>query len=168
MRIGINTGEMVTGNMGSKHHMNYTMMGDVVNIAARLESSAKQYGIYFHTTEETLFLTNSNEDYYWRYIDRVQFVGKTVWHQTVEILGHKNKENERLSKLIKHFHAGLKFYYKMDWDNAIYEFEKSSNFETNNSEKDINPSRIFIKRAEEFKNFPPRKGWRGAFVLSDK
>lgn len=89
MRIGINSGEMVTGNMGSKHHMNYTMMGDVVNIAARLESSAKQYGIYFHTTEDSLH-SAGEDSYCWRYVDRVQFVGKTVWHQTVEILGFKH------------------------------------------------------------------------------
>ena len=47
MRIGINTGEMVTGNMGSKLHMNYTMMGEEVNLASRLESGSKRYGIYF-------------------------------------------------------------------------------------------------------------------------
>ena len=167
MRIGLNTGEMVTGNMGSKHHMNYTMMGDVVNIAARLESSAKQYGIYFHTTENTLFSAKADK-YSWRYIDRVQFVGKTVWHQTVEIIGHKNDEDERINKLIKHFHKGLDYYYKMDWVNAVNEFKKSSNFEINNGEKDINPSRIFIKRTEEFKSYPPRSGWRGAFILNDK
>ena len=54
MRVGINTGEMVTGNMGSKQYMNYTMMGEVVNLAARLESGAKLYGVYFLTTYDTL------------------------------------------------------------------------------------------------------------------
>ena len=106
MRIGVNTGEMVTGNMGSKHFMNYTMMGDVVNIAARLESAAKQYGIFFHTTEETLFSANE-KNYSWRYIDRVQFVGKTVWHQTVEILGFKKDEDNRIKKLTSLFNKGL-------------------------------------------------------------
>jgi len=167
MRIGINSGEMVTGNMGSKHHMNYTMMGDVVNIAARLESSAKQYGIYFHTTEDTL--TSAGEKKYcWRYIDRVQFVGKTVWHQTIEILGHRHNNNDRKNKLVKSFNAGLSFYYNQKWDEAIKQFSNSIKYETNNEEKDINPSKIYIKRAEEFKMFPPRVGWRGAFVLKDK
>ena len=167
MRIGINSGEMVTGNMGSKHHMNYTMMGDVVNIAARLESSAKQYGIYFHTTENTLMAAGEKK-YCWRYIDRVQFVGKSVWHQTVEILGYKKGISNKKNKLIEHFNNGLQLYYNQQWDDAIKEFSISINYETNNEEKDINPSKIFIKRAEEFKIFPPRKGWRGAFVLNDK
>ena len=83
---------MVTGNMGSKHHMNYTMMGDVVNTAARLESAAKHYGIYFFTTEETLKDAGEN-NYCWRYIDRVQFVGKTVWCQTIEIIDFKKSIN---------------------------------------------------------------------------
>ena len=167
MRIGLNSGEMVTGNMGSKHHMNYTMMGDVVNIAARLESAAKQYGIYFHTTENTL-VSAGLEKYIWRYIDRIQFVGKTVWHQTIEIIGNKKDITENEKKLITHFHKGLDYYYAQNWDNAIKEFLISNKFETNNGEKDINPSRIFIKRAEEFKKYPPRKGWRGAFILTDK
>ena len=167
MRIGINSGEMVTGNMGSKHHMNYTMMGDVVNIAARLESAAKQYGILFHTTEDTLLEAGEN-NYCWRYIDRVQFVGKTVWHQTVEIVDFKNNASDNNLKLVDLFNKGIELFYDQKWDEAIEVFYKSSEWEQNKEENDINPSRIFIERAYEFKRFPPRKGWRGAFVLEQK
>ena len=167
MRIGVNTGEMVTGNMGSKHFMNYTMMGDVVNIAARLESAAKQYGIFFHTTEETLFSANQ-DNYSWRYIDRVQFVGKTVWHQTVEIIGFKKDEDDRVKKLTSLFNKALEKYYNQEWDKAIELFEKSNNYETYKEVEDINPSKIFIERAYEFKRYPPRPGWRGAFILVNK
>ena len=167
MRIGVNTGEMVTGNMGSKHFMNYTMMGDVVNIAARLESAAKQYGIYFHTTEETI-LSAGESNYTWRYIDRVQFVGKTVWHQTVEILGFKKDEDSKTKKLVSLFNKAQKEYYSQNWDKSIELFEESNKLETNIKDEDINPSRIFIERAYEFKRYPPRKGWRGAFILVNK
>ena len=167
MRIGINTGEMVTGNMGSKHFMNYTMMGDVVNIAARLESAAKQYGIFFHTTEETLFSANV-DNYSWRYIDRVQFVGKTVWHQTVEVLGFIKDEDNRIKKLTSLYNKGLEEYYNQNWDKAIELFDKSNKYETYNEDEDINPSKIFIERAYEFKRYPPRSGWRGAFILVNK
>ena len=166
MRIGVNTGEMVTGNMGSKHFMNYTMMGDVVNIAARLESAAKQYGIYFHTTEETI-LSAGESNYTWRYIDRVQFV-KTVWHQTVEILGFKKDEDSKTKKLVSLFNKAQNEYYSQNWDKAIELFEESNKFETNIKDEDINPSRILVERAYEFKRYPPRKGWRGAFILVNK
>ena len=167
MRIGINSGEMVTGNMGSKHHMNYTMMGDVVNTAARLESAAKQYGVCIHTTEETLFAAGE-ERYCWRYIDRVQFVGKTIWIQTVEIIGFKDEVDNNNLELVELFHEGLDKYYNQEWDAAIEIFNKSLKLEMYDPSNYTNPSQIFIDRSEEFKKFPPRKGWRGAFVLTSK
>jgi adenylate cyclase len=167
MRVGVNSGEMVTGNMGSKHHMNYTMMGDVVNTAARLESAAKQYGICIFTTEDTLQLAGIDR-YCWRYIDRVQFVGKTVWYQTVEIIGFKKDADADTTKLIDLFHNGLEKYYNQEWDEAINIFNKSLKLETYDVSNYTNPSQVFIDRAQEFKKFPPRTGWRGAFVLTSK
>ena len=76
MRIGVNSGEIVTGNMGSTQRMNYTMMGDSVNLAARLEEAAKQYGIYVHFTEYTLELLDHQEEFLFREIDTIRVVGK--------------------------------------------------------------------------------------------
>ena len=167
MRVGVNSGEMVTGNMGSKHHMNYTMMGDVVNTAARLESAAKQYGICIFTTEDTLQLAGKDR-YCWRYIDRVQFVGKTVWYQAVEIIGFKDDADADTTKLIDLFHNGLEKYYNQEWDEAINIFNESLKLETYDVSNYTNPSQVFIDRAQDFKKFPPRTGWRGAFVLTSK
>ena len=57
-RVGLNSGQMVTGNMGSEMRMNYTMMGDTVNLAARLEPAAKQYGVYIFVGENIYKATN--------------------------------------------------------------------------------------------------------------
>src|SRR5215470_10786521 len=95
MRIGISSGEIVTGNMGSTMRMNYTMMGDVVNTAARLEAAAKQYGIYIQCTLETLRLAGP-EEFEWRYIDKVKVVGKSEPLQTVEIMAHKGQLSPEL------------------------------------------------------------------------
>ena len=167
MRIGVNTGEMVTGNMGSKLNMNYTMMGEEVNLAARLESGAKLYGINFHTTYETLKKAGLN-NYSWRYIDRVIFKGFTEWRQTVEIFGYKNKNHKDTKKLIELFHKGLDFYYNQDWDNAIKFFKESKKYETIYHKKDINPSSIFIKRCNKFISNPPDKNWDGHYRLNKK
>ena len=71
-------------------------------------------------------------------------------------------------KLVDLFNKGIELFYDQKWDEAIEVFYKSSELEQNKDEDDINPSRTFIERAYEFKRFPPRKGWRGAFVLEQK
>jgi len=167
MRIGVNTGEMVTGNMGSDYHMNYTMIGDVVNTASRLESSAKQYGIYLHTTEKTLDLAGK-DNYIWRYIDKVQFVGKTYSIQTVEILDFiSDKKDDKIS-FVKIYHEGLKHFYNKQWDMAIDKFKKSLKYETKYYSEHINPSKVFIERAEFYKSNPPEDDWDGSTILTKK
>ena len=167
MRIGINTGEMVTGNMGSKLHMNYTMMGEEVNLASRLESGSKRYGIYFHTTYKTLKAAGLNR-YEWRYIDRIIFKGFTKWKQTVEILGHKGKVDEDTEKLAKLFNKGLDYYYKQNWDEAIIKFQNCLKYETITHQSDLNPSVIFLSRCEKYKKESPPSNWEGVTILGGK
>ncbi len=78
-RIGINSGQMVTGNMGSTMRMNYTMMGDTVNLAARLEASAKQYGIYIQVADETY--KACKDKFIWRDLDYVIVMGNPNRHR---------------------------------------------------------------------------------------
>ena len=167
IRIGVNTGDMVTGNMGSDYHMNYTMIGDVVNIASRLESSAKQYGIYVHTTEDTLNLAGK-DNYIWRYIDKLQFVGKTYSIQTVEIIDFIENKNDEKINFVKNYHEGLTHYYNKNWDQAIDKFKISLKYETKYYSEHINPSKVFIERAEFYKLNPPDENWNGITVLTQK
>ena len=167
MRTGVNSGEMVTGNMGSKYNMNYTMIGDVVNTASRLESSAKQYGIFLHTTEETIN-NAGKENYIWRYIDKVKFVGKNIHIQTIEVLGFNNDKNNDLRDLADAFHKGLKEYYNRNWETAINNFQISDKYEKNQLDGKINPSRLYIQRAQIYKNNEPDSNWRGITNLKQK
>lgn len=85
MRIGINSGDIVTGNMGSTMRKNYTMMGDAVNLAARLESAAKQYGAYIQISEDTEKMLVKGKFIY-RNLDTIRVVGKSQPVKTFEIL----------------------------------------------------------------------------------
>ena len=167
MRVGINTGEMVTGNMGSKQHMNYTMMGEVVNLAARLESGAKLYGVYFLTTYDTL-VEAGIEKFEWRYVDRTIFIGFDKWFQTVEILGFKGKIHQDEIMMVNIYQKGLEAFYNRKWEDAIKCFKESEKHETIRHKKNINPSMIYLDRAKQFFDNPPPKDWDGSFQLEEK
>lgn len=169
MRIGINSGEIVTGNMGSKGRMNYTMMGDAVNLAARLESSSKQYGIFVHVAKATKELTGDN--FIFRELDTIKVVGKTEPVTTYDLLGIKNSIAKHLLNLQESFHQGLKAYKAQKWDEAINFFKKSLEFEYlryPDLREAPNPSKIYIERCQQFKENPPPADWNGVFSLTSK
>ena len=108
-RIGINTGKMVTGNMGSESRMNYTMMGDTVNLAARLESSAKQYGVYIQISDSTYEAVK--DQIVVRALDFVRVMGKkTEPVKVFELISEKDQEPETYKKILLIFHEGLEYY----------------------------------------------------------
>jgi adenylate cyclase len=165
-RIGLNSGKMVTGNMGSEVRMNYTMMGDTVNLAARLESSAKQYGIYTFVGENVYEATK--DDFMFRFIDFVQVKGKSIPVKVYELLSWKDEADLSAMELIKMFEEGLDHYFQQKWDDAINLFkmaeEKEEKFKTRNT----NPSAVFIERCNLFKDNPPGKEWDGVWTMTSK
>ncbi len=166
--IGINTGAIVTGNMGSKMRMNYTMMGDAVNLAARLESAAKQYGVYVMTSRETLELTNNR--FAARKLDRITVVGKSEPVEVYEVMGENGKVDEPTAKLIELYNKGIEHYYSCKWNDAIAILEQAEELEPNRefSSGGISPSRLFIDRAKAYKTNPPPENWDGVFRLTEK
>jgi adenylate cyclase len=170
MRIGVNSGEIVTGNMGSTQRMNYTMMGDSVNLAARLEEAAKQYGIFTQVSKATKELC---EDIFeWRELDTLRVVGKSEPITTFELLALKTEIDEVTLNLKNSFSEALELYKSQKWDEAIAAFQKSLEFEWLRfpALKGVktNPSEIYIKRAEEYKENPPGDDWDGVYTLTSK
>ena len=163
-RIGIHTGSMVTGNMGSTHRMNYTMMGDTVNIAARLESSAKQYGIYTHISEETYGAVKDSMTV--RELDKVIVMGRSEPVQTYELIAEKGQEPGIYKEIIPQFHEALELYKKQEWDKAQTVFESLEKLEDMFPGRKTNPSHVYSERCTHLKNNPPGEDWDGVWTLT--
>ena len=165
-RIGLNSGKMVTGNMGSEMRMNYTMMGDTVNLAARLESSAKQYGVY-NFVGENIYET-AKDKYMFRFLDFVRVKGKNVPVKVYELVSAKETADNNMVNLIKTFEDGLDQYYQQDWDKALALFKKAEDMEDHFTSRNTTPSSIYIDRCMMFKNNPPGQDWDGVWTMTSK
>ena len=179
MRIGINTGSIMTGNIGSNIQMNYTMMGDEVNLAARLESAAKQYGAYIHVSQNTMKLIEEqgfSNQYIYRTLDIIRVVGKDKPVKTFELLAYASDDNAMvLKKLVSIWEQARTAYLAMEWDKAIGFFTQCLDFEPHLPERDPGsktcPSLVYIKRCTAYKENPPAKAgekWDGIFTATEK
>ena len=165
-RIGLNCGKMVTGNMGSEMRMNYTMMGDTVNLAARLESSAKQYGVYNFVGQN--IYEETKDEFIFRFLDFVRVKGKTIPVKVYELVSAKNNADNHTVNLIKVFEEGLDHYYQQQWDKALAHFKKAEGMEDHFTSRNTTPSAVFIERCTMFKDNPPGKDWDGVWTMTSK
>ena len=165
-RIGLNCGKMVTGNMGSEMRMNYTMMGDTVNLAARLESSAKQYGVYNFVGQN--IYEETKDEFIFRFLDFVQVKGKNIPVKVYELVSAKDNADNHTVNLIKVFEEGLDHYYQQQWDKALAHFKKAEGMEDHFTSRNTTPSAVFIERCTMFKDNPPGKDWDGVWTMTSK
>lgn len=172
-RIGINTGWMVTGNMGSTSRFNYTMMGDSVNLAARCESGAKSYGVYTMITEDTKKEADKfGDECVFRYLDQIVVKGRTQPVKIYEIMDLRDDMNAEKYKCIELFEEGIQYYMNQEWNRAISQFEQAADYEPNLPGEtpgvNTNPSLIFIDRCNEMMADPPPADWNGVYVMKTK
>ncbi|NQV36977.1 MAG: adenylate/guanylate cyclase domain-containing protein [Candidatus Marinimicrobia bacterium] len=165
-RIGINSGQMVTGNMGSGMRMNYTMMGDTVNLAARLEASAKQYGIYIQVAETTY--QKVKDLFEWRDLDYVRVMGKTEPVHVYELISEKGKLTGNYVQLLEVYNEALACYIAQKWDEGLALFKKADALEDMFPGRKTNPSLVYIDRCNHFKENPPGDDWNGVWTLTSK
>jgi adenylate cyclase len=161
MRIGLNTGPMVVGNMGSKTRMDYTMMGDSVNLAARLEGVNKQYGTYDMFSEFTY--EHVKDEVEVRELDLIRVVGKSEPVRIYQLLCRKGELDEKMSKIIDLYAKGLEHYRKQEWDDALDSFGEVLEID----EKD-GPSLTFFERCLLFQKESPPADWDGVFSMKTK
>jgi len=161
MGIGLNTDTVVTGNIGSPKRMDYTIIGDGVNLAARLESACKQYAARILISENTVKKLKGT--YRIRDIDDVVVKGKTEPAVVFEVLDYHTDETfPNLMDVVNYFKEGRTHYKAGNWDKAIGSF--SDALVANASDK---LSQIYIERCEHLKANPP-KDWKGVWVMTSK
>jgi len=165
MRIGINTGTITTGNMGSAVRMNYTMMGDSVNLAARLESAAKYYGVYTIISHYTYEMIKN--DFEARMLDKITVVGKSEPIIIYELLSRKGELTSQTSGLLEVYNQGIKSYYSKDFKNAQAYFAKAAQMEPDRADKK-SPSNRFEEMCRNFIENPPQSDWDGVNRLTSK
>ncbi|MDP6853412.1 MAG: adenylate/guanylate cyclase domain-containing protein [Candidatus Marinimicrobia bacterium] len=165
-RIGVNCGSLVTGNMGSDMRMNYTMMGDTVNLTARLESGAKQYGIETQVGGKIYEATKDRFTY--RMLDYAIVKGRSEPERTYELIAEKGKEPEVYKELLPVWEKAIELYTNQDWDAAIKEFKNCDKLEEEYIGRPTTPCKVYISRCEEYKENSPGKDWDGAYKLTSK
>jgi adenylate cyclase len=170
-RIGLNSGAAVVGNMGSLTRFNYTMMGDTVNLAARLETGARSYGAGTLVTDATKNAAElAGDRCVFRFLDRIVVKGRAQPVPIFEILGLKETILPATRECAKIFSEGMESYLRQDWDAAISAFERSAKLEPRQLDtfNEINPSLLYVQRCQLMKLHPPAKEWNGVFVMTTK
>jgi adenylate cyclase len=158
--IGVNSGDMVVGNMGSEMRFDYTVMGDMVNLGSRLEGTNKEYGTNIILSEFTYEKVKNSMCC--RELDGVRVKGKIKPVKIYELLGEK-KDESNFKDLTDAFAKGLAFYRGGKWDEAIAAFQ---------SVLTIRPgdfvSTMYVDRCKNLKKHPPTEPWDGVFVMTKK
>lgn len=157
VRMGINTGTAVVGNMGSQDRFNYTAMGDNVNLASRLESINKQYGTYILMAEATHEAVK--EALITREIDQIRVKGKKEAVRIYELLGETSKMTDKLKLKITLFAEGLSLYRAQKFEDAKQTFQQLANDA---------PAQVFIERCDAFIKKPPAADWDGVWNFEVK
>jgi len=161
MRVGINTGLMVVGNIGSKNRMNYGMSGDSVNLAARLEGANKEYGTHSILSESTYLQAKDHIEV--RELDSIRVRGRIAPVKIYELLGKRGHISNDILMLLPIYKKGLEHYKRREWKEAEVCFKSALVLRPKDG-----PSATLLKRSIYFQKKPPPGKWDGVIGLHYK
>jgi adenylate cyclase len=160
--IGINSDTVISGNIGSTRRMEFTAIGDGVNLGSRLEGASKQYGIDAVISESTYKLCGDRVRV--RELDRIQVKGKNQPVSVYELVGLKSDPiNDIQNQIIEHYHAGREHYLSRKFSKAVAEFAEVLELDSHNK-----AANLHITRCQHFLLNPPEDEWDGVWRLTEK
>ncbi|MBM2811449.1 MAG: adenylate cyclase [Chloroflexi bacterium] len=162
MGVGINTGPMVYGNTGSNERFDFTVLGDSVNLASRLEGVNKEYGSNIIITEMT-YANVKDRDLVVRFLDVIEVMGKTEPVGIYELLGTQSSVGTRTPDLLDAWDAAIRLYRAQDFTMAADAFSRVLDIDPFDG-----PSHVYIHRCIDLGATPPPTDWDGVFVMTHK
>ncbi|MEM9247044.1 MAG: adenylate/guanylate cyclase domain-containing protein, partial [Cyanobacteria bacterium P01_F01_bin.153] len=157
--IGLSTGSLVVGNIGSETAKSYTVMGDTVNTASRLKGVSKQYGVEIVLVDATVAMLS--DSFITRELDLLQVVGKDEPVRVYELVGKAGAVERSHLERCEIFATGLAAYRKQDWTQAQSAFKKCQ------AEGDP-PAQLYLDRIATLQQNPPPEDWDGVWRLTSK
>lgn len=160
-RIGLNSGTMIVGNMGSQQKSDYTVMGDSVNLGSRLEGANKAFGSSIMISEFTHELVASQFEV--RFLDRIRVPGKAKPVKTYELLAEKGGLSATWTEALGVYREGIALFGEREFEKSRAKFLEVLKFLGHDK-----PSETYLERIEAFRAAPPAPDWDGVFELKTK
>lgn len=160
-RCGLSSGDAIVGNIGSLERLEYTAMGDIVNLGSRLEGANKKYSTNIMVSESTYLPVKDHFEV--RELDILRVVGKKQSILVYELLNYKDQLTDDAAKLLQLYNEGVQMYHARKFADALAKFEEILKVYPEDG-----PSKLYRQRCEVLRDFPPKDDWDGVFEMGTK